>query len=746
MGIDDREILVNGLSLIQSIIDGNPGLSRTQLSKEVSKKFDWYSSHGKLQEAKARKYLLDLERSNLIKLPEAQPRPSHQKKDIDLDLVGPLETDLDQLGRIDLILIKNKRSKFAKVWRKLFDEYHYLGSGPIYGAQLKYLIRSSKYGWLGGLSFSSSSWRLEARDKWIGWDESSRKKHLQEVVNNSRFLILPQVKVKNLASHVMSKAIKRLAKDWQKQYGIRPLLLESFVDSERYQGISYKASNWQYVGKSKGRGRNDRNGKVQKSEKLIYLYPLSKDALSRLSDGAYQPKLLEDKWIYEEFGGVDLSDKRLENRLLTIVKDFYINPGGSIPQICRSRSKSKATYRFLSKKEHTLEKLLEQHYRSSLERIKKESIVLAVQDTTEISYSGQNKSQGLGPIGHKKEGKQGALLHDTMAFNLSGTPLGLIDVQYWSRKKEDFGKRHKRYDLPIEEKESNKWLKSYESASRIQRLFPGKKVVSIGDRESDIYELFRLVKETDQGADILIRAVQKRRHADDNSQIWDYLRHKGQQVSVRIEIPKRTRKPSREAQLRVYYSKLKLKPPKSKPGLGEVELWGILAEEENYDGRDRIRWNLLTSLPVTDKDSALEKLTWYSYRWGIETYHKVLKSGCKIEARQLGHIENLESALAIDLVIAWRIFYITMYAREHPNAPCTEVLEDYEWKSLVIYINEGKKLPRKPPTIREARDMIAQLGGYLGRKNDGPPGVKTMWVGMKVFEPIAKFYQIYHYP
>src|SRR3989337_280485 len=301
--------------------------------------------------------------------------------------------------------------------------------GKLYGKQIRYLIRSESFGWIGALAFSSAAWRLRAREEWIGWNEENRLKYLNRIVCNSRFLKVPQVKVKNLASHVLSMSMRQMKKDWAGQEGIEPVLVETFVEKGRFLGTCYQAANFQHVGTTQGRGRQDVGNEYALPVKDIYLYPLQSDVSKQLCEGQ-KKEVVEAKgfsdWAEEEFGNAGLGDLRLRRRLILMARDFYAKPQANIPQACQSRAGAKAAYRFLDNKESSMETILGSHYQSTMNRIREEEVVLAVQDT--------------------------------MAFNLEGTPLGLFNVQCWARDAESYGKKHQRHKLPIEGKESNKWL------------------------------------------------------------------------------------------------------------------------------------------------------------------------------------------------------------------------------------------------------------------------------------------------
>jgi len=227
----------------------------------------------------ARVALLRMERDELITLPP--PRngngngaiPRHQETpQLQLPLVAP--SSLDALGDVELVVVQTKDG--LKRWRELIASYHYLGYTPFAGAQLRYLVESSSQT-LGALGFAASAWSCAPRDAHIGWDAPTRKARLHLVVGNARFLILPEVRVPNLASHVLSRATRRLRGDWQDAYGYAPVLAETFVETGRFTGASYKAANWILVGQTKGRGKLDRTNEHALPVKDIYLYPLHRD-------------------------------------------------------------------------------------------------------------------------------------------------------------------------------------------------------------------------------------------------------------------------------------------------------------------------------------------------------------------------------------------------------------------------------------------------------------------------------------
>lgn len=734
---------------IQDTIAAEPGLSRSDLSRRVCQWLDWRSANGKLKEVSCRVALLKLHRRGVIHLPPPAPRPPAGPQPGQARAAGeerpPIRCSLADLGPVELVQVGSADSQASRLWNGLMNRYHYLGAGPLCGAQMRYLIHNPRYGWLGGLAFSAAAWRLAARDRWIGWAEPARRKHLGQVLCNSRFLILPQVRVPHLASHVLAACLKRLGRDWQARYGVEPVLVETFVDCARFKGTSYRAANWTSVGRTRGRGRQDGAHRATGTTKDVYLFALRPEARAILC--AEPPRPVGDRpppgdWAAEELGGAPLGDSRLAQRLLTLARDFYARPQANIPQACQSRAKTKAAYRFLEHDQTTLDQILAPHYEATVRRVTQEPVVLAVQDTTSLNYSTHPATEKLGPIGSRKEGLVGLLLHDTLAFTPEGTPLGLLDVRCWARDPQAFGKRHRRYELPIEAKESHKWLTSFQRVAEAQRRCPQTLLVSVGDREADIYELLALAVRDPAGPRLLVRAERDRLVTEGHAHVWDRVAAQPVGGVQELSIPRREKRPARVARLEVRFAQVRLKPPKRKPQLPEVTLWAILAEEvEAPGGEEPLRWVLLTTLEVRTFADATRCLAWYARRWGIEVYHRTLKSGCRIEQRQLGSAERIEACLAIDLVVAWRIFHLAKLGRETPDVPCTVFFEEAEWKALVAYVTHDPLPPVHPPSLRDATRMVASLGGFLGRKGDGEPGTQTLWLGLQRLDDITAIWK-----
>ena len=554
------------ITRMQGIIEENPGARRGALSRQICEQLKWRSRNGRLKEVSCRKLLSRLDREGKIRLPEAEAFGGRRKARVGLEPVAPEAVkigELQDLQPVELFPVGSADSEESRIWNDLMDRYHYLGSGPLCGAQMRYLIRSEKQGWIGAMSFSGAAWSVQARDQWIGWSRQLREKNLNKVVANSRFLIVPQWKVPHLASHVLGLAVRRLRADWLGRYGYEPVLAETFIDKERFEGTCYRAANWIQVGETQGRGRQDSAHSCRSSIKRIFVYPLERQARERLCEGVMGPRVAVTKqdpedWAEAEFGSVDLGDRRLNRRLLEIARDFYARPQAQIPQACQTRARTKAAYRFFKHPSTNMDDLLEAHRKSNYQRIAEKKIVLCPQDTTSLNYSTHPATENLGPIGSKKDGIIGLIVHDTMAFSVEGTPLGLLDVQCWTRDAEEFGKKHQRKQRTIEEKESYKWLRSFQSVAEAQRQCPATMLVSMGDREADIYELFHLALQDPKGPKLLVRAEQDRLLEDGQGHLWPVVASQPEAGVQEIHVPRRGLTAARVARLAVRFVEVTL--------------------------------------------------------------------------------------------------------------------------------------------------------------------------------------------
>jgi len=273
---------------IRDTIEIFPKLSRTELANTICEQYSWKRPNGKLKTVECREFLERLDKKEKVNLPDCRKqfagrKPHGVQRTGDTDACSVLSADLQALSPIELVRVENRDQR--NLWYEYVDRYHYLGYRLPFGAQLRYFIKSGTTGdTLGCFQFSSPAWKMAARDRWIGWDDAGRKANLQKIINNSRYLIFPWVRVKNLASTALAIAAKKVPEHWQKNYGYRPVLMETLVDRERFKGTCYKAANWLHLGATTGRGRMDRENRKQGSAvKEIYVYPLLPDYRQELA-------------------------------------------------------------------------------------------------------------------------------------------------------------------------------------------------------------------------------------------------------------------------------------------------------------------------------------------------------------------------------------------------------------------------------------------------------------------------------
>jgi transposase-like protein/transposase Tn5 family protein len=445
-------------------------------------------------------------------------------------------------------------------------------------------------------------------------------------------------------------------------------------------------------------------------------------------------------WAADEFGDAELGDVRRTARLVQLATVLGAQPSASLPDATDDPASLKAAYRFFDNDYVRAEAVLASHILSTTRRMQTIPLVLAMQDTTYLDWTDHPNTTGLGPLAAPSH--QGLLAHTTLALTPERVPLGLLAQQVWARDK-DLRRNQDHKQRPINDKESQKWLRSLTSVIAARAACPDTQFVSVGDREADVYDLFLM--ERPLGVDLLVRAAQDRKADHPERYLWAAMASAPIAATVTIQLGKRGQQLARKAALSVRWRQVRLRPPNSrtKEKLPSITVWAVWACEPNPPaGVEAVEWLLLTTVPISSTEDALERLEWYAARWGIEVWHKVLKSGCRIEDRQLESAERLIRCLTLYSVIAWRILYATMLARAVPEVPCTVLLDADEWQGLYCRIHRVALAPEQPPTLRQAVRWIAQLGGFLGRKRDGEPGVSVLWKGFQHLVDVSAMYRI----
>ena len=375
----------------------------------------------------------------------------------------------------------------------------------------------------------------------------------------------------------------------------------------------------------------------------------------------------------------------------------------------------------------------------TVERMAGHEVVLLVQDTTSFDYSHHPGTAGLGPL--ENEHCLGFFAHSTLAVSSQGLPLGVVGQKVWVRLDSETGKRHQRHERAFEDKESYKWVEGLPDLAETET---GPHLITVSDRESHIYEFLADVLQ--HAMDFVVRAMSGRSFTQDGDEIFAAARQGSVRASYCLMLPRRPDRDAREAQLELRFGSLVLRRPQraltdqASLMVQVVEVW----EPSPPPGQEPVHWLLLTSLPVQTVAQAQQLVTWYTYRWLIERFHFILKSGCKLEQSQLRQEQSLERLLAVYSLVAWRLLWMTYQARLTPDAPCTLVLQPVEWHALYAFIHRTSRLPTQPPSLRQAVRWIAQLGGFLARAADGDPGVKVLWRGWTRLQDIRATWLLTH--
>lgn len=441
-------------------------------------------------------------------------------------------------------------------------------------------------------------------------------------------------------------------------------------------------------------------------------------------------------WVEREVEGCEFPDQRLKTRFGKLLGQLSEKIGAALPTACQDWAATKAAYRFFDNPRVDESIILAGHFAATKSRMAAaKGHLLILHDTTEFSFQ-REQPEKIGMtcrlpsnrIGNQPITKCGLLMHSSLAITPQGKPLGLTAVKFWTRKKfkgtNALKKKVCPTRIPIEQKESIRWLENLQESTQ---LVNPDRCIHIGDRESDIYELFCLAEE--ENTHFLVRTCVDRRAGTGSTTIARKMKREPIQGTHQIEVLDAKRRPI-QVELQLRYSQMTVHPPIGKHKKYSPLSLTVIHAWERGKPKDRkpICWKLLTDLPVENLESAIEKVDWYSQRWKIETFYKVLKSGCRAEDAKLRTAERLTNLIAVFCIIAWRVFWLTMVHRTNPKTPASVVFTDTE----IAILNHLAGDSRQPAPRNVAHYLlaIAKLGGYLNRKNDGPPGNAVLWRGL----------------
>ena len=758
------------------------GLGRYQLARDLCAREGWVNDAGQPCVTSARLALPEIARRSGFRLAKGTSPPCvgtvADGGCPDVAFAG----DLRDLGGVHVELETTRTGRRAL--RAMLAAHHPRGAPRHPGATLCYWIHSPRLGRIGGLTFHPASWHQAARDGYVGWSPRARVANLRLVVNNSRFLLLPGVRVPNLASHVLGRATARLADDWAAAHGVRPVLAYSYVNAAQ-RGSCYAAAGWETAGHASGVFAGRAAGPA------VWMRPLAPNWRPRLcqipdADPRWMtvppPARAADAakdgdWQALEFGRLSHPDGRIRKRIQAMAAHWETRPGDPVAVVFPGRKEQKAAYRLLSNPGVTMDDILESHRAATLQRCRDESVVLAIQDTTMLDYSPlQDVTGGLARLGGGGAGSHGIPAHVTLALSTSGRMLGLLDINADFRDgvtgetdgpcrtgdpQTDAGSAPppESHDAGTE---SQRWVDSLELVQRCGHHSPGTRIIAVCDREGDLWAMFRAQARNPEAAGILVRCHAGRQRQvivdGETRALRDHLAARpaigARTVRVRARggiKASRGRKairarPARTATVAMRMARVALKAPGGRTET--LNLTAVLATETSKPPtrKQAINWLLLTS-EGANPDDAGTLIDQYAARWAIEEYFKTLKQHTRIEDRRLNAADDLRRCLAFDAIMAWRVFDIQRAARAEPDRPALDFFDEDELIALYSDMKHRYKFTdtRAPPfddlTMRQAAIDVGRYVGFIPSRRQPLPGTEKIRKGMKYMLITAAAYR-----
>lgn len=467
-------------------------------------------------------------------------------------------------------------------------------------------------------------------------------------------------------------------------------------------------------------------------------------------------------WISKELEGLSLGDARRHRRAHLIV-DNLSQIAESQPEAAKSTAALKAHYRFIANPNVSQEAILDAHNQAAIQRTTEHRSVILAQDTTTIEVTKPHcQVDGAGPL--ESEEKRGFFLHPLYAVSADGLPLGVVAQEVWTREKIETNltkaqKERVRKQEVFEEKESQRWVAMFQSGEQIARAHPQTEYIVVGDSESDICELFAEAGDLPRNCHFVVRGCQNRavRDAGTATCVDEVLAGATVHFINEVEISERVSKIAGETRVRrksraprvaclsIRTARVTLRGP-DRPGgkLPDVTLNVVEAVElDPPAGEEPIRWVLFTTLPIDSITEIRRVLTTYASRWQIELYFKTLKSGLNVEKLKYETLDRYQTAVSLLMIVAWRVEYLKGAARQDSEASCQKYFPPEEWQPTYLVYTDGGILPTKPPTIRQFMHIVAELGGWQRKKNQGPPGSMTIWRGIRRMEAYADAFRIF---
>jgi hypothetical protein len=448
------------------------------------------------------------------------------------------------------------------------------------------------------------------------------------------------------------------------------------------------------------------------------------------------------EWVREEFHSAQFGDKRLFLRLLVVAEHLAKHPEAPINQANEIWKKTKAAYRFFDNEKVLPEFILGPHLRRTIERVSQQTEeVLIIQDTTFLNYSNMKSSGDLGPIGKLHSSCMGLVMHTSLATTEYGLPLGLLQQKIWARDPKEHGKAMRRSKKLIEDKESFRWIEALQNYT--PRLPKKCKVVTVCDREADIYDFFSEAEKL--GARYLVRAKYNR-CIPECPKLWEFMEGKEAAATEEILVPRQPGRPERTATVEIRYAPVTFACPVDRPRankLPTVSLYAVYVNELDPppDIDEPLSWMLLTNVSTNSLSEAQGRIQWYKQRWQIEILHRILKSGCKVEHARLEKNHRRIPYLTLSSIISWKLLLLTYFNRISPEASATALLSQSEC-NVLYSITHNSPIRQHEFNAKKATKWIAQLGGYMARRSDPLPGPTHIWRGWQRLQDFTLMYSL----
>ena len=723
MQIGLRQVSADTMSWLRNACKSGD-CSRASLAREISSLEGWLDYRGRPRLSSGHHVLPVLAHELGVSLPsralpvgDAHVRAAVGYPDLSLSCT------LAALGVVSVDLVSEAD---RRCWDSMMESHHRGGWRRAPGGLLRYWIRSSRYGIVGGLCFTAAGLQLKPRDDYIGWSAAARLAHIQEVVCNHRFLILPSVRVRHLASTALRAATARVATDWQERYGVRPLLLYTFV-APGHSGLSYRAAGWECCPQWT-------SGRRSGVPRAVWVKPLEAGWKAALTHeeapvlGRSKPLYCDGSWAQREYARSSYPDGRVRRRIAAMGKAWQKKLGASIPVIFPRQADQTAAYRLLSRENVTMKHILEPHYEATVDRCRQERLVLAIQDTTTVNYDTLSATGGLDDLGGGGKGTAGVLAHCGMAINGVGRPLGLFTMDASFRRAAG--------------KDSVRWVAGLDRARELAAACAHTRVVSVCDREGDFWSLLSHARDT--GGELLVRASRSAQRRVDTPagavDLWSHVEGLEPLGTRTIDVPGcggPNRRKARTVTLTLRSAHVDLIAPNDVGG-APLSMLAVSAREDNpKKNTTPLNWLLLSTVGEANLDGAKELLRFYELRWSIERFFHALKTGTRIEDRRLDEADDLKKCLAFDAITAFRVWDLTWLARTRANDLAHEYVPPHDIEMLCALTRFYQlKSVRGPPgpdmDIEKFVILTAGLAGFHPSKRQPLPGTQKLWEGSQI--------------